>query len=433
MRAMPARLYDWLACEVEHTPRRLAETRRRSTCCLHAYSPSSLVSLGGMAEPRAPPRRGCVQVAALASAALGLLRRNLHEPFDLTLINLGATSFSESGAAGSRNIAAMIAAGRAGSETSSHAGAGAGAAHAGEGPALAAAAPDSAWQQPGGVPLASPKAAWAAAQASMQQRRSYSAAAALAPLLSKRHERQLREQDGLGPGEPPLGGTRAEHLPPAAPAGDGGGGRAGEAAAAGAVQRDAGGRPWPHRRPQPPEQPCHSDGYFGQEEDEDEGEGMWDDLRRLAAWRSGEGTAGAAGEGSEGRGRSSPALGPPPQPGQLADAWQHAAAVPANGNLAPAGTAAPAGRLSGRGSPDSSTRSSRVIIHADVDAFYVQASRRDGSVRYRPQLLELPMLACQLTSGRMHPFACFDLAVAQAIVLMPLGITRVALRGCDAL
>lgn len=223
--------------------------------------------------------------------------------------------------------------------------------------------------------MPSPQAARAAAEASMQQRRSYSAAGASAPLLSKRHERQLREQGGLDPGEASLASAVHGHPPPAGPAGCGAGGGPGDAAAAVAWPGQLGlgihGRP--HRQPQPQPLLHLGDGFFEHAEEEEEEDGMWEDLQGLAAWRSSD-----AGGGGGSRGRSPSALGPAAEPGQQHAQHQHApaAAALASGSLAVPHAEAPLAELpTGRSSPagsGSGSSSGRVIIHADVDAFYVQ-------------------------------------------------------------
>lgn len=195
------------------------------------------------------------QVAAIAAAALGLLRRSLLEPFDLSLINLGATAFSEGpagagAAAGTRNIAEMFAAGRtaaAGAAAAAAATAGVSEAASQEPPAAQAA------PSPQNQPATMLAYSRAAAEASAQQRRSYSTAPLQAPLLSKRAERQLREQSAQL-----LQQQQAHGPPPASPQ---------------ALQQ----------------QPHHGSfgfGFDGQHDEEGDDASMWADLQDLAAWRS---------------------------------------------------------------------------------------------------------------------------------------------------
>lgn len=47
-------------------------------------------------------------LGALAAAAAGLLLWSLHEPFDLTLINLGATNFSAAAPSGGNGLAPAL-------------------------------------------------------------------------------------------------------------------------------------------------------------------------------------------------------------------------------------------------------------------------------------------------------------------------------------
>jgi hypothetical protein len=188
-----------------------------------------------------------LQVAALAGAAISLLRRHLQEPFDLSLLNLGAAGFSESHAttAGTRSIADMLA-GAGGSRKGS------------------AAAAERIQQGGGGQNLAGqqqgqrPAGGRAAAAASTQQRRSYRTGNPQAPLLSKRHERQLRE----GGAQQPAQAEQAQHADCSLAQGDG---------------------------------------------EEGEGYDMWADLRGLATWRSSSG-------GSSGTKRSPRAAGFPRDP-----------------------------------------------------------------------------------------------------------------------
>ncbi|EFN52390.1 hypothetical protein CHLNCDRAFT_138846 [Chlorella variabilis] len=200
-------------------------------------------------------RPATLTVAAIAAAALGLLRRSLLEPFDLSLINLGATAFSEGpagagAAAGTRNIAEMFAAGRtaaAGAAAAAAATAGVSEAASQEPPAAQAA------PSPQNQPATMLAYSRAAAEASAQQRRSYSTAPLQAPLLSKRAERQLREQSAQL-----LQQQQAHGPPPASPQ---------------ALQQ----------------QPHHGSfgfGFDGQHDEEGDDASMWADLQDLAAWRS---------------------------------------------------------------------------------------------------------------------------------------------------
>jgi hypothetical protein len=175
-----------------------------------------------------------VQVAALAGAAISLLRRHLQEPFDLSLLNLGAAGFSEghAAAAGTRSIADMLA-GAGGSSSKGNAAAAERSERGGRGQ-------EHIEQQQGQRPADGR----AAAAASTQQRRSYSAAELRAPLLSKRHERQLRE----GGAQQPAQAEQAQHAARSLAVVDGG--------------------------------------------EEGEGSDTWADLRGLATWRSSSGGSG---------------------------------------------------------------------------------------------------------------------------------------------
>lgn len=173
-----------------------------------------------------------VQVAALAGAAISLLRRHLQEPFDLSLLNLGAAGFSEghAAAAGTRSIADMLAG--AGGSSKGNAAVAERSERGGRGQ-------EHIEQQHGQRPADGR----AAAAASTQQRRSYSAAELQAPLLSKRHERQLRE----GGAQQPAQAEQAQH------------------AARSLAEVDG---------------------------EEGEGSDTWADLRGLATWRSSSGGSG---------------------------------------------------------------------------------------------------------------------------------------------
>ena len=183
-----------------------------------------------------------VQVAALVGAAISLLRRHLQEPFDLSLLNLGAAGFSEghAAAAGTRSIADMLA-GAGGSSSKGNAAVAERSERGGRGQ-------EHIEQQQGQRPADGR----AAAAASTQQRRSYSAAELQAPLLSKRHERQLRERGAQQPAQA--------------------------------------------------EQAQHAARSLAEVDDGEEGEGsdMWADLRGLATWRSSSGGSGAKRPGAAG-------------------------------------------------------------------------------------------------------------------------------------
>lgn len=280
------------------------------------------------------------QVAALVMAALGLLRRNLKEPFDLSLINIGASGFSEgaaAAAAGSRDIASMLGGGKRP--------AGGAAAAAGGQPA-AGGQQQQQWQPP------LPAAGKAAAAVSAEQRRSYNAAPQQAPLLSKRLERQLREQ-------PQHAQQVQQHVPPL----------------------PAGPATW-HAAPAVPPAPQHAqrsmdewglrDGWGEELQQEEAEDDFWGDLQNLQSWHSGS----AAGGGS--RRQPSPAA-PPPADGrengngmrqqpqlqpQPASAGKQLARLSGSTSAAGAGAAAGGGTESG----------GRVVLHCDVDSFYVAVS-----------------------------------------------------------
>lgn len=262
-------------------------------------------------------------MGAIALAALGLLRKHLQDPFDLSLINIGAAGFSDgTAAAGTRSITDMFSGGRpvaAATETGAAAAAGM------DGAITQQQRSDLALPQPQRQPAGSP-AGRTAAVASAEQRRSYSGAALQAPLLSKRHERQLRE--------------RGAPLPP----------------------------PQQHQQQQQSRQqggdglgfPSEADG--GEEDDS----GMWEDLQSLSGRhtegssrkrsRAGAGLA-ALGSGEQKRQQQPAAPNPLPQ-----TAWGGPAAVgPAVAGSSGAGSEGSGGGSRGGG---------RVVIHADVDSFY---------------------------------------------------------------
>ncbi len=301
------------------------------------------------------------QTATLAAAAMGLLRRNLKEPFDLSLINLGASNFSEgtaAAAAGTRDIASMLGGARRSTE----------AAEAAAGEAVAGleqqqpqrqqqqSVPPQRQQQP------PPATGRAVAAASAEQRRSYSAAPQQAPLLSKRQERQLREQ----PQQPQQTQQtqQAQQLPAATwqgvPAGPQALQQAQQAchAANHARRPQRGMDEWGFR-----------DGWGEELQQEDVEDDFWGDLQSLESWHSRSLNGGS-------RRQPSPSA-PPPSAGQ---------ANGSNGRLQPqpqlqpaAAGKPPAGPFPGSGAGaagpavarGSSEGSSRVVLHCDVDSFYV--------------------------------------------------------------
>ena len=303
------------------------------------------------------------QVAALATAALGLLRRNLKEPFDLSLINIGASGFSEgaaAAAAGHRDIASMLGGGK---RPAGGAAAAAGGQPAAVGQQQQPPPPppqqqqwqqqQQQWQQqqPQWQPPL-PAAGKAAAAASAEQRRSYSGALQQAPLLSKRLERQLREQP-----------QQAQHVQqqvqplPAAPA------------------------TW-HAAPAVPPAPQHAqrsmdewglrDGWGEELQQEEAEDDFWGDLQNLQSWHSGS----AAGGGS--RRQPSPAAPPPADGRESGDGMRQQPQLqpqPATGGkllarLSGSSSAAGAGAAAGCGTESGG----RVVLHCDVDSFYVAVS-----------------------------------------------------------
>lgn len=260
------------------------------------------------------------QIAALAAAALGLLRRNLREPFDLSLINIGASGFSEgaaAAAAGTRDIASML-------------GGGGQAGSAAAGAAGQPAAREQQQQQPQQQQLGHlPWLGKAAAAASAEQRRHYSAAPQQAPLLSKMQERQLREQP-----QQPQQPQQSQQAP-------------------------RGGDEWGFR-----------DGWGEELQQEEAEDDFWGDLQSLQEpWQSGNVGGNkrqpsptaqplAAGQPSGSGGRPQAQHGQPQL--QTAAAGKPPAGASGGGSTAAAGMA---GGGSGSGG--------RVVLHCDVDSFYV--------------------------------------------------------------
>ncbi|KAL4854768.1 DNA polymerase iota [Chlorella vulgaris] len=310
---------------------------------------------------------GHEQVTALAAAALGLLRRNLQPPFDLTLLSLGATAFSEGGATAShsRNIADMLT-GRS-APSSSKGPAAASQHHVSAAAACQQQEPQQAQQHAAAV---LPAFGRAAAAASAQQRRSYGASApAQAPLLSKREERHLREhgaqqqqqqqqpQAPAWPGLEPLHAQQQQQQqrPPG-------------------QQHAFVGSHWQahdhHSQQREERRGGIAYGFAEVGDDAEEEEGCtWDDLQDLSAWRGNNSS-------SRGKAQSSGGASTKPSPGLAAteavacvpEIAEHsrraAAAVPPNSQQrqAEAAAAAPGGSGSLSGS-----LGSRVIIHADVE------------------------------------------------------------------
>ena len=290
-----ARLQEEQA-EQGRRPATLAIKWRHAGASNNARSSASGAMPQGALAGQAPQDE---RAATLVAGAMALLRRSLREPFDLTLINLGATGFSEGAgaAAGTRSIADLLAGASGGS--------------AGR-PAQQPQQQQQQQQAQRPVLQQACAAPQAAAAASAHQRRSYSSAPPQALLLPKRLERELREQGGHT-------GLLQQPAPAAGP---------------------------------PPGSSGLEFGERGGEEDGDND--LWGDLAGLAGWRADGGrklrspqaAAPVAMAGSGGRGSA------PPQ-----------AAQPASGGLPPG--------LSGDGG------GGRVIIHADVDSFYVAVERLD--------------------------------------------------------
>ena len=186
------------------------------------------------------------RAAAIAAAALELLRKKVPEPFDLTLLNLGATGFSEgarhAAAHGCRSIANLL-----------------GAKGAASGAPINCTAPGAVSPRPHPGPSDSK----AAAAASALHRRDYGSGAALGSiLLSKRQEREFRE------------GGMAAQLPGGSPS-------AGQALQQQQQQQQQQSQCWPC-----PGRAHAADQEGGGGGGEEEGAEVWDDLRDVAAWRS---------------------------------------------------------------------------------------------------------------------------------------------------
>jgi hypothetical protein len=318
-----------------------------------APMPPAVASSGGGEAERAD---------ALVAAAMALLRRHLAEPFDLSLINLGATAFTEaahaatggSGTGTSRSIAAMLA-GRAGQ-------AGGQAPAGGELPA--AAQPAAAPLHGTGGPPPDPRAA---AEASAAQRRSYSGEPAQAPLLSKRAERQLRETGGHREAAAGQGAAGQDFLPSTqqqlpmqqqhSVQSQQSQGQQLSVQAAWPAQQPPTHQPRYQGQPQPR---CCGGGYgFGAEgeEGEEDDASVWDDLQDLAAWRS---------DPKRPRRHSPVPLGNTPPSGEGPKLVGLASGSSGgSGDLA---------AVAGCGGGSSVPLGSRVILHADVDCFYCQAS-----------------------------------------------------------